>query len=83
MAEGAEMRQLESTPRRVVSDVTSARTAESTSRPLFGLTRRQMDVLQLLIQRKPNKLICPDIRSSEGTVKVHVSAILKFAGMQA
>ena len=26
---------------------------------------------------KPNKLICRDLRLSEGTVKVHVSAILK------
>ena len=26
---------------------------------------------------KPNKLICRDLKLSEGTVKVHVSAILK------
>jgi DNA-binding NarL/FixJ family response regulator len=44
---------------------------------LFGLTHRQADVLRLLIQGKPNKLICRDLRLSEGTVKVHVSAILK------
>lgn len=44
---------------------------------LFGLTQRQADVLRLLIQGKPNKLICRDLRLSEGTVKVHVSAILK------
>ena len=31
----------------------------------------------LLAQGKPNKLICRDLRLSEGTVKVHVSAILK------
>lgn len=43
----------------------------------FGLTHRQADVLRLLIQGKPNKLICRDLRLSEGTVKVHVSAILK------
>ena len=43
----------------------------------FGLTQRQADVLRLLIQGKPNKLICRDLRLSEGTVKVHVSAILK------
>ena len=35
------------------------------------------DVLKLLVQGKPNKLICRDLRLSEGTVKVHVSAILK------
>jgi DNA-binding NarL/FixJ family response regulator len=44
---------------------------------VFGLTGRQTDVLRLLIQGKPNKLICRDLALSEGTVKVHVSAILK------
>ena len=43
----------------------------------LGLTQRQAEVLQLLVQGKPNKLICRDLRLSEGTVKVHVSAILK------
>ncbi len=43
----------------------------------LGLTLRQADVLQLLVQGKPNKLICRDLRLSEGTVKVHVSAILR------
>jgi DNA-binding NarL/FixJ family response regulator len=43
----------------------------------LGLTLRQSDVLRLLVQGKPNKLICRDLRLSEGTVKVHVSAILR------
>src|SRR5438128_3490256 len=43
----------------------------------LGLTIRQADVLKLLVQGKPNKLICRDLRLSEGTVKVHVSAILR------
>ena len=43
----------------------------------LGLTHRQSDVLKLLVQGKPNKLICRDLSLSEGTVKVHVSAILK------
>jgi DNA-binding NarL/FixJ family response regulator len=43
----------------------------------LGLTSRQADVLLLMIQGKPNKLICRDLKLSEGTVKVHVSAILK------
>ena len=38
---------------------------------------RQADVLRLLVQGKPNKLICRDLWLSEGTVKVHVSAILR------
>jgi DNA-binding NarL/FixJ family response regulator len=44
---------------------------------VLGLTQRQAEVLQLLVQGKPNKLICRDLKLSEGTVKVHVSAILK------
>jgi DNA-binding NarL/FixJ family response regulator len=43
----------------------------------LGLTQRQAEVLRLMMQGKPNKLICRDLRLSEGTVKVHVSAILK------
>jgi DNA-binding NarL/FixJ family response regulator len=49
-----------------------------TTRPeQLGLTMRQADVLKLLVQGKPNKLICRDLQLSEGTVKVHVSAILR------
>jgi len=44
---------------------------------VLGLTARQADVLRLLAQGKPNKMICRDLNLSEGTVKVHVSAILK------
>ncbi len=53
------------------------RTVNGVSVDMLGLTQRQSDVLVLLIQGKPNKLICRDLRLSEGTVKVHVSAILK------
>ncbi len=64
--------------RSVTADIAPAR-PEIAGLPgdLFGLTHRQADVLRLLIQGKPNKLICRDLRLSEGTVKVHVSAILK------
>ena len=44
---------------------------------VLGLTPRQGDVALLLVQGKPNKMICRDLRLSEGTVKVHVSAILR------
>ena len=43
----------------------------------LGLTLRQADVLKLLVQGKPNKLICRDLNLAEGTVKIHVTAILK------
>ena len=43
----------------------------------LGLTERQAQVLALLIQGKPNKLICRDLDLAEGTVKIHITAILK------
>jgi len=56
----------------------SVRSRSAVTRPeQLGLTLRQADVLKLLVQGKPNKLICRDLRLSEGTVKVHVSAILR------
>lgn len=48
----------------------------------LGLTPRQADVLKLLVEGKPNKVICRDLSLSEGTVKVHVSAILKALHVQ-
>ena len=43
----------------------------------LGLTSRQADVLALMVQGKSNKLICRDLDIAEGTVKIHVTAILK------
>lgn len=43
----------------------------------LGLTERQLEVLALIVQGKPNKLICRELGLAEGTVKIHVSAILK------
>ena len=60
-----------------VAGVTSPPAVEPASESVLGLTRRQTQVLQLLMQRKPNRLICRDLRLSESTVKVHVSAIFK------
>ncbi len=46
-------------------------------RTTVALTRRQTQVLALMAQGKPNKLICRALNLSEGTVKVHVSAVLR------
>jgi DNA-binding NarL/FixJ family response regulator len=54
----------------------SASGVPPTARSL-GLTQRQMDVLGLMLQGKPNKLICRELKLAEGTVKCHVSAILR------
>jgi DNA-binding NarL/FixJ family response regulator len=43
----------------------------------IGLTDRQMDVLGLIVQGKPNKLICRELGLAEGTVKTHVTAVLR------
>ena len=64
--------------RHVTTDLRSApRAIKGVPVDILGLTQRQSDVLQLLLQGKPNKLICRDLGLSEGTVKVHVSAILR------
>jgi DNA-binding NarL/FixJ family response regulator len=43
----------------------------------IGLTQRQGQVLSLLVQGKSNKLICRALNLAEGTVKIHVTAILR------
>lgn len=53
--------------------------AEPDPAPLasIGLTPRQTDVLALLLQGKPNKLIARDLNLSVETVKDHVAAVLR------
>lgn len=43
----------------------------------LGITERQLQVLALIVQGKPNKLICRELGLAESTVKIHVTAILK------
>jgi DNA-binding NarL/FixJ family response regulator len=47
-----------------------------------GLTERQQDVLNLILRGLPNKLICRQLALAEGTVKVHVSAVLRALGVR-
>ena len=47
----------------------------------LGLTPRQTDVLALLLQGKPNKLIARDLNVSVKTVKDHVAAVLRALGV--
>lgn len=46
----------------------------------LGLTARQIDVLQLMMQGKSNKEICRALDIAEPTVKNHVTAILRELG---
>lgn len=49
----------------------------SAGNPAVALTARQKEVLNLLIDGKPNKLIAAALGLSEGTVKNHVGALLE------
>lgn len=42
-----------------------------------GLTPRQTDVLRCLMRGQPNKLIARELGLTEGTVKIHIAAILR------
>jgi DNA-binding NarL/FixJ family response regulator len=42
-----------------------------------GLTARQIDVLRLLAEGKPNKVIARELGVTEGTVKVHLLAVFR------
>lgn len=47
----------------------------------LGLTERQRGVLRLMLLGLPNKAICRELDLAEGTVKVHVSAVLRALGV--
>ena len=47
----------------------------------LGLTPRQTDVLALLLQGKPNKLIARELEVSVETIKDHVAAVLRALGV--
>ena len=50
---------------------------QATSIDKLGLTPRQTEVLALLLQGKPNKLIARELHLSVETVKDHVAAVLR------
>ena len=43
----------------------------------LGLTERQAQVLARMAEGKPNKIICRELNLAVGTVKIHVSAVLR------
>jgi DNA-binding CsgD family transcriptional regulator len=58
--------------------------ASAVSLPLSmdALTRRQRDVLYLIMQGKTNKEIARSLGFGEGTVKIHVAALFGKLGVQ-
>ena len=64
------------TPARALSDFRDGHPPPA--RPdASGLTPRQIDVLRELMRGQPNKLIARELRLTEGTVKIHIAAILR------
>jgi DNA-binding NarL/FixJ family response regulator len=57
------------------------RPSASVSDPSAGLTRRQRDVLQLVVQGLANKEIARALNLGEGTIKVHVAALFRVLGV--
>ena len=49
--------------------------------PAVHLTPRQLEVLSLLCEGLPNKLICRQLNIAAGTVKVHIGVILRERGV--
>jgi DNA-binding NarL/FixJ family response regulator len=47
----------------------------------FGLTERQAEVLSLITRGKSNRDIAVELGLSEGTVKIHITAIFKALGV--
>jgi len=55
-------------------------TPGAASGPIATLSPRQRDVLRLLAEGKPNKLIARELDISEATVKVHLLALFRALG---
>lgn len=54
---------------------------ERRNEPAAHLTPRQLEVLSLLCEGLPNKLICRRLNIATGTVKIHISCILRELGV--
>jgi DNA-binding NarL/FixJ family response regulator len=67
---------------RVRAKILAAQSAHTSDPRQLGLTDRQAAVLHLIVQGFPNKLISRKLELAEGTVKVHVSAVLRALGVR-
>lgn len=61
----------------VAAEIEPLREEPTESESTLGLSGRQLDVLRLLVEGKPNKEICRIMSLSESTVKTHLSAIFR------
>lgn len=66
---------------RAVGDAGAAVDAGADARPKtpadLGMTPRQAQILTLLVQGKPNKIISRELGLAESTVKIHITSILR------
>ncbi len=65
---------------KIVSHLREALTARPTSQPAATLTEREREVLERIAQGASNPQIGVQLHISEGTVRVHVHAILRKLG---
>lgn len=71
-------------PQQVLNEVSNARPPRPSVQDVadIGLTPRQIQVLALMIEGMPNKLICRELGISDGTAKTHISTILRLLGVK-
>src|SRR5262252_3154436 len=67
-------------PPAVLDAAAEPRPVNARDAALRGLTPRQVDVLRCVIQGKANKVIARELDISEGTVKAHLSSVLRAFG---
>ncbi|MCW5771736.1 MAG: response regulator transcription factor [Rhodospirillaceae bacterium] len=65
-------------PPQLAAPAADAPAAEPDAPVFEGLTPRQRDVLRLLARGKANKEIARELDLAEGTVKIHLAAVLRF-----
>ena len=69
-------------PNGSVSDVSRHKPVGAQSKPAdFGLSKRQAEVLGLIVRGKSNRDIATLLGLTEGTVKIHLTAIFKVLGV--
>jgi len=55
--------------------------ARSSGSPLDALSEREREVLRLVVQGLPNKLIARELSISEKTVKTHLTSVFRTIGV--
>ena len=76
-------REMVGTLARIVrSDSGATPEAPRPANPFSGLTPRELDILECLADGLSNKMIAKSLSITDGTVKLHVKAILRKLGMR-